>query len=66
MLMETSAFFYHTNMIKYFLILLSVFSVLELSAQTTLNGKVTDANTGELYYLQMVIMILFLFGMHRK
>ena len=34
-------------MIKYFLILLSIFSVFELSAQTTLTGKVTDANTGE-------------------
>jgi len=34
-------------MIKYFLILLSIFSVLGLSAQSTLTGKVTDANTGE-------------------
>ena len=34
-------------MIKYFCILLSIFSVLGLSAQTTLNGKVSDSNTGE-------------------
>lgn len=34
-------------MIKYFLTLLSIFSVLGLSAQTTLTGKVTDANSGE-------------------
>ena len=34
-------------MMKYFLILLSIFSVLGLSAQTSLTGKVTDANTGE-------------------
>ena len=34
-------------MIKYFLILLSIFSALGISAQTTLRGKVTDANTGE-------------------
>ena len=47
MLMETSAFFYDTNMIKYFLILLSVFNVFGLSAQTTLTGKVSDATTGE-------------------
>jgi len=34
-------------MIKYFLILLGLFSALGLSAQTTLTGKVTDDNTGE-------------------
>ena len=34
-------------MMKYFLILLSIFSVLGLSAQTTLNGRVADSNTGE-------------------
>ena len=34
-------------MIKYFLILLSIFSALGLSAQTILTGKVTDDNTGE-------------------
>ena len=34
-------------MMKYFLILLSIFSVLGLSAQTTLNGRVTDSNSGE-------------------
>ena len=34
-------------MIKYFLILLGIFSALGLSAQTTLTGKVTDDNTGE-------------------
>ena len=32
---------------KYFLIFLSIFSVLGLSAQTTLTGRVTDNNTGE-------------------
>ena len=45
--METSAFFTHTNRIKYFLILLSFFSFFGLSAQTTITGKVTDTNTGE-------------------
>ena len=34
-------------MVKYFLILLGICSVLGLSAQTTLTGKVTDDNTGE-------------------
>ena len=34
-------------MVKYFLILLSFYSALSLSAQTTLTGKVTDANTSE-------------------
>ena len=45
--METSAFFTYINMKIKAVILLSVFYAFGLSAQTTLRGKVTDANTGE-------------------
>ncbi len=47
MLMETSAFFTSINMKIKIIILVSVFCTFRLSAQTTLKGKVTDANTGE-------------------
>ena len=45
--METSAFFTSLNMRIKVVILLSILFAFELSAQTTLRGRVTDLNSGE-------------------
>ena len=56
MLMETSAFFFRLRYMKKLSVLLvGIFLCFETLAQTTISGKVTDANTGEALIVATVI-----------